>query len=69
MPFYEIITEPVGHWHDDDEPMEHNPWEDGLADLYLRAEEAWPRGASIRDACHSAEGAFFSQDEPGDFDD
>jgi hypothetical protein len=69
MPFYEIIQESTDHWHDDDEPMEYTPWEDGMADLYLRAEEAWPRGAAVRDACQAGHGPSFPRDDPGDFDD
>ncbi|MCP5276943.1 MAG: hypothetical protein H6935_01110 [Thiobacillus sp.] len=69
MPFYEIIEEPVGHWQDDDEPMDPSPWDDGMAELYLRAEEAWPLGATIREAFHAGDRPFFPREEPGDFDD
>ncbi len=64
MPFYEIIEEPTAYWYDDDEPTEHIRWpddmsDDGFAELYLRAEEAWPNGATIRDA-------FLGDDRFGD---
>lgn len=68
MSFYEIIEETSTCWYDDDEHVEHNVWADDIA-MYLRAEEAWPTGAAIRDACHSADGTGFPGHEPTDFDD
>lgn len=68
MPFYEITEEPTTCWHDDDEPVEQNTWADDIA-LYLRAEEAWPNGATIREAFQGGECAGFHDDEPGDHGD
>lgn len=60
MPFYEITEEACHTWHDD-EPVSNGAWEDDMADLYLRAEECWPHGATVRDT--------FPEDDPADFDD
>lgn len=73
MPLYEITEEPTACRHDDDGYVEHaerNVWADDIA-MYLRAEEAWPTGAAIRDAYHCADiaGAGFTEDDPTDFDD
>jgi len=57
MPFYEITEEPTGDWYDDDEQAESGSVHDDMAELYLRAEEAWPRGAAIRAAFAFGDGA------------
>jgi hypothetical protein len=56
MPAFELMDDPVDHWHDDEETLERHVWDDGIADLYLHAEEVWPQGVSIRDI------DFLSQD-------
>ena len=71
MPFYEIMEDSSSTWYDDEEHATCSVWSDGMSDLYLRAEEAWPNGASIQHAFHGEDGlgSGHADDEPGDFDD
>lgn len=68
MSFYEIIEENTTCWHDDDEHVERNVWADDIG-MYLRAEEAWPNGSTIREAFQGVECSSFHDDEHDDFSD
>jgi len=77
MPLYETMDELTTDWYDDDdEHIECGHWAndlavDDLAGMHLRAQEAWPSGAVVRDGFPWAEsqGWVSHEDAPTHFDD
>jgi len=49
MPLQKDADDPIAHWIDDDVLSVDELWDDDLSEIYLRAEEVWPDGKTIRD--------------------